>query len=79
MKKIITFPQPEFSEYYCDNCGKKAVSDLEWNFGYDSDWDGVGFKLDLCNECSNKLFEELKLKYPKALIQENCSCWEPCD
>ena len=63
--KIIKQPAAqEIAEYTCDVCGKPAVSDLKFDFGYGSDFDLQYIKADFCNEHGSELRELLLKRCP---------------
>ena len=65
MKKIIRPLVLEQSEYFCDVCGKSAVSFFKMDFGYGSDFHMDVIKGDFCDKHGTELRYFLFKKYKK--------------
>lgn len=65
MKKIIQKQVNEISEFYCDSCGEKAVSEFKFCFSYGSSRDMGEINGDFCDKCGEKLAKYILKKYKK--------------
>ena len=67
MKKIVQRRVREEFKLYCDKCGKECETkiptegahELSWSTGYGSKYDEYVFKLDLCDNCFEKIAKSI--------------------
>lgn len=74
MKKILTPYQREEFVKYCDkHTDRECHGDVWITFGYGSKHDATEIKLDICDECADKLINYLKHQFGKNFKQTDAS------
>ncbi len=71
MKEIIRELVREEAKYWCDSCGEECFSELTFNAWYGSKHDLTKFSCHLCDECLDRIKEEIEKAFGFFFKKEN--------